>query len=106
MLYADIGRPAATLWEHPEAVKRMHEQGQRSVDEHAIAAIDEQRRGIEEAYGQSKAARRAVVRGTLAATGADGGGAKPDTGSSASDDDSHAKVPMPGDRATSGVEFW
>src|SRR5208283_4875157 len=105
--YADIGRPAVTLWEHREASKRLHEEGRRSVDEHAIfAAIEEQRHVLEEAYGRSKAARRAVVRGMLAATRADGGSVKPDAGSSASDDDADAKVPMPGDRATSGVEFW
>src|SRR5271166_1311585 len=47
--YADIGRPAVTLWEHREASKRLHEEGRRSVDEHAIfAAIEEQRHVLEE----------------------------------------------------------
>jgi putative transposase len=105
--YADIGRPAVTLWEHREASKRLHEEGRRSVDEHAIfAAIDEQRRVLEEAYGCSKAARRAVVRGMLAETRTVGVSVKPKTTPCAPDDDSDAKVPMPGDRATSGVEFW
>jgi putative transposase len=105
--YADIGRPAVALWEHREASKRLHEEGQRSVDEHAIfAAIDEQRRVLEEAYGCSKAARRAVVRGMLAETRTVGVSVKPKTTPCAPDDDSDAKVPMPGDRATSGVEFW
>lgn len=105
--YADIGRPAVTLWEHREASKRLREEGRRSVDEHAIfAAIEEQRHVLADAYGRSKAARRTVVRGTLAATCADGESVKPDAGPSAGDDDSDAKVPMPGDRTTSGVEFW
>jgi putative transposase len=31
--YADIGRPAVTLWEHRLAIKRLHEEGRRTVDE-------------------------------------------------------------------------
>ena len=66
--YADIGRPAVTLWEHRLAIKRLHEEGRRTVDEYAIfAAIEEQRRVLAEAYDRSKSARRAVVRGGLAA---------------------------------------
>src|SRR5690349_3794268 len=55
--YADLGRPAVTLWEHRLASKRLHEAGRRSVDEHAIfAAIEEQRHVLADAYGRSKAA--------------------------------------------------
>ena len=101
--YADMGRPAVTLWEHRLASRRLHEVGRRTVDEHAIfAAIEEQRRVLAEAYGRSKAARRAVVRGELAAAGT----VKPAASPAAPVDDPDAQVPMPTEGADSGVEFW
>ena len=104
--YADIGRPTVTLWEHRLATKRLREEGWRTMDEHAIfAAVEEQRRVLAEANGRSKAARRAVVRASLAAEQVAGRCGKPaeeaETGG-----DPDAQVPMPGEGATSGVEFW
>ena len=105
--YADMGRPAVTLWEHRLASKRLHEEGRKTVDEHAVfAAIDEQRRVLAEAYDRSKAARRAVVRGELAASQAIGGSIEPAGSAAVPSDDPDAQVPMPGEGATSGVEFW
>jgi len=34
--YADVSRPAITLWEHRQATKKLHAEGRRTVDEHAI----------------------------------------------------------------------
>ena len=105
--YADMGRPAVTLWEHRLASKRLHEEGRKTVDEHAVfAAIDEQRRVLAEAYDRSKAARRAVVRGELATSQAIGGSIEPAGSAAVPSDDPDAQVPMPGEGATSGVEFW
>ena len=105
--YADLSRPAVTLWEHRQATRRLHEEGRRTVDEHAIfVAIEEQRRVLAEAYGRSKSARRALGRAGLAAGLIGGEKAKPPAPSAESGDDADAKVPMPGEGATSGVEFW
>ena len=101
--YADIGRQSITLWEHREATRRLRAAGRRSVDEHAIfTAVEEQRRVLVEAQRLSKAARRAIARVNLA---------EPATNSRTSEgqggeDDDDAKVPMPSDNETSGVEFW
>ncbi len=105
--YADLRRPAVTLWEHRLATKRLHEEGRRTVDEHAIfAAVEEQRRVLAEAYGRSKAARRAVVRGSLAVSG--GLAARTSAAADAADceDDANGQVRMPAEGALSGVEFW
>jgi putative transposase len=103
--YADISRPAVTLWEHREASRRLREEGRRTVDEHAIfAAIAEQRRVLAEAHGHSKRARRAVVRTGLAAEPRTDREPRPTLPGAAEDPD--AKVPMPEEDATSGVEFW
>jgi putative transposase len=105
--YADISRPAVTLWEHRQATRRLHEEGRRTVDEHAIfVAIEEQRRVLTDAYGRSKSARRALGRAGFAAGLADGEKVNPPAPSAESGDDADAKVPMPGEGATSGVEFW
>ncbi len=104
--YADIGRPAVTLWEHRLACKRLREAGRRTVDEHAIfAAVDEQRRVLAEEHERGKAARRAVVRGELAAAAATRGNA-PRAADPVPGEDPEARVPMPGEDAMSGVEFW
>ena len=107
--YADLGRPPLTLWEHREACRRLHAEGRRTVDEHAIfAAVAEQRRVVAEARTLTRAARRGGVRTALAGEGtaAERAGrigqpsAAPDSG------DPEARVPMPDEGATSGVEFW
>ena len=107
--YADLGRPPVTLWEHREACRRLHAKGRRTVDEHAIfAAVAEQRRVVVEARRLTRAARRGAVRTALAGEGiaAERAGragqpsAAPDSG------DPEARVPMPDEGATSGVEFW
>ncbi|MBW4092374.1 MAG: DDE-type integrase/transposase/recombinase [Proteobacteria bacterium] len=104
--YADLGRLPITLWEHREATQRLRAEGRRSVDEHTIfAAVSEQRRVLMEARSRSKAARRAVAR----IDGADRATAMPKPGGEgqgAGIQDAEAKVPMPRDGQTSGVEFW
>ena len=105
--YADIGRPAVTLWEHRLATKRLREEGRRTVDEYAIfAAIEEQRRVLADAYGRSKSARRAVVRADLAAEQVAGERTNPSPPPAEASDDPDARVPMPAEGATSGVEIW
>ncbi|MBA3897993.1 MAG: transposase [Sphingomonadaceae bacterium] len=105
--YADIGRPAVTLWEHRLAIKQLREEGRRTVDEYAIfAAIEEQRRVLAEAYGRRKSARRAVVRGSLAAEQVAAERRQPSPPTVVSSDDPDARVPMPAEGATSGVEIW
>lgn len=100
--YADIGRGSITLWEHREATRRLRSDGRRTVDEHAIfAAVEEQRRVLMEAQGRSKAARRAVARVGLIAQAP-----KPPRAGGEGAQDSEAKVPMPLEGETSGVEFW
>ena len=104
--YADLGRLPITLWEHREATQRLRAEGRRSVDEHTIfAAVAEQRRVLVEARSRSKAARRAVAR----IDGADRATAMPKPGGEGQGvdiQDGEAKVPMPRDGQTSGVEFW
>jgi putative transposase len=105
--YADIGRPSVTLWEHRLAIKRLREEGRRTVDEYAIfAAIEEQRRVLAEAYDRSKSARRAIVRAGLAAEQVAGERRPPSSTAAESSDDPDARVPMPAEGATSGVEIW
>jgi putative transposase len=105
--YANIGRPAVTLWEHRLATKRLHEEGRRTVDEYAVfAAIAEQRRVLADAYDRSKSARRAVVRTGLTAEQVAGERTKPSPPSAETGDDADARVPMPVEGATSGVEIW
>ncbi len=100
--YADIGRQPITLWEHREAIRHLRAEGRRTVDEHIVfAAIEEQRRVVMEAQGRSKAARRTVARLGLAAK-TDQPGPRAGEGFQ----DAEAKVPMPSDDETSGVEFW
>jgi putative transposase len=104
--YADISRPAVTLWEHRQASRRLREEGRRTIDEHAIfVAIEEQRRILVEAYGRSKSARRAVVRSSLAASQSARKGTKAPAPATDSGEDLDAQVPMPEEGASSGVEF-
>ncbi|KAA5608271.1 Mu transposase C-terminal domain-containing protein [Rhodovastum atsumiense] len=105
--YADLGRPAITLWEHREAVRRLHAEGRRGVDEPAIfAAIAEQRHILEDAARRSKAARRAVARTGLAASAAVAAPNQPPHPPAALAEDDEARVPMPPEGEGSGVEFW
>jgi len=100
--YADIRRRSITLWEHREATRRLQAAGRRGVDEHAIfTAVEEQRRVLVEAQSQSKAARRAIARIGLTERATN---LTSSAGQGAQDDE--AKVPMPSDDETSGVEFW
>ncbi len=104
--YADIGHQPITLWEHREAVQRLHAEGRRSVDEHSIfSAIAEQRRVVAEAQSRSKAARRAVARIDQAER-ARSAPTSERAGRMTGSEDADAKVPMPGQDETSGVEFW
>jgi putative transposase len=104
--YADLGRLPVTLWEHREAVQRLHAAGRGSVNEDAIfAAITAQREVLMEAQARSKAARRAIARQDLADRSlpvvTPGGG-----GEGADSWDDEARVPIPQAGETSGVEFW
>ena len=100
--YADLRRQPITLWEHREATRRLHAEGRRTVDEHAVfAAVEEQRRVLAEAQARSKAARRSVAR-----TGLAPGSAPPSQPESDTALDADARVPMPRDGEASGVEFW
>jgi putative transposase len=101
--YADLGRLPITLWEHREAMQRLRADGRRSVDEHAIfAAVAEQRRVLVAAQSRSKTARRAVAR----IESADRATMVPTSRGEGPGRDVEAKVPMPRDGETSGVEFW
>jgi putative transposase len=104
--YADMGRLPITLWEHREATQRLRAEGRRSIDEHAIfAAVAEQRRVLMEAQSRSKAARREIARIDHADRAA--ASPKPDgAGQGARTQDADARVPMPLEGETSGVEFW
>jgi len=105
--YADLGRLPVTLWEHREAMQRLRAAGRRTADEHAVfAAIAEQRHVLREAQSRSKAARRAIARldfadRATAVPAPDGGGQ-----GAAGILDAEARVPMPREGETSGVEFW
>jgi putative transposase len=61
--YADVSRPPISLWELRTATSALREAGRKGIDEAAIfAAIDEQRRLINEATVRTKAARRASAK--------------------------------------------
>ena len=103
---ADLGRLPISLWEHREATQRLRAGGRRSVDEHAIfAAVAEQRRVLMEAQSRSKAARRAVAR-IDNADRATATSKRREERQGTDIQDAEAKVPMPRDGETSGVEFW
>ena len=90
--YADLGKPPVSLWEQRDAVRRLREQGRKTVDEHAIfLAISERRQVLTEAEAKSKAARRAIARvpaaraPTAAEHRAANGASAPDDGLTADD---------------------
>jgi putative transposase len=61
--YQMLNRPAVTLWEHRESVRRLQQEGRAKVDEAAIFRTIEQMREITRtAAARTKAARRHQVR--------------------------------------------
>jgi putative transposase len=61
--YQMLNRPAVTLWEHRESVRRLQQEGRAKVDEAAIFRTIEQMREItQRAAARTKAARRRQVR--------------------------------------------
>ena len=107
--YADLGRPPVTLWEHREACRRLRAEGRCTVDEHAIfEAVAEQRQIVAEARTLTRAALRGATRTALAAEEVAKARAGPKTSLLADPDagDPEARVPMPGEDASSDVEFW
>lgn len=107
--YADLGRPPVTLWEHREACRRLRTEGRRTVDEHAIfEAIAEQRQIVAEARTLTRAVRRQAARTALVAEEVAKGraGSEVEPQADLGGDDPEARVPMPGEDASSDVEFW
>ncbi len=102
--YADLGRPAVTLWEHRLASKRLHEEGHRTIDEHAIfMAIEEQRSVLAQACDRSKAARRALARSPGRQKSP---ASQPPQHPTAAADDPDAKVPVITADDIAKTEFW
>lgn len=61
--YADLGRPAITLWEQKRAVKALREEGRAAVDENMIfRVVEAQRSLVAEATNKTLRARRSAVR--------------------------------------------
>lgn len=61
--YADLGRPAVSLWEHRATMRQLREEGRGTVNEDAIfRAIEDNRQTVASAQVQSKAARRILAR--------------------------------------------
>lgn len=61
--YADLRRPAISLWEHRLALKRLREEGRGAVDEAAIfQAVEAMRDIADAATGKAKALRRQQER--------------------------------------------
>ena len=106
--YADLRREPITLWEHRHAVRRLKDEGRRTVDEASIfAAIREQRAILNEACGQSREARRNFVRREIAQRCADSP-SEPNQSQfpAGKAEDDADRIPMPPPGAHSGVEIW
>lgn len=102
--YADLRREPITLWEHRTAVRRLKDEGRRSVDEASIfTAIREQRAILEEARGQSRESRRSVVRREVAHRHA---GSAPEPFPAGATEEDADRIPMPPPGVHSGVEIW
>lgn len=99
--YADLGRPAATLWEQRAAQRALREEGLRTADGATVTtAIKEQRRVLAEAKAKSKSARRALTRLPASASPAKAPAATPGTVLGVADDEKAAQVPpVVGDEA-------
>lgn len=105
--YADLRREPITLWEHREALRRLREEGRRTIDEHAIfSAIREQRDILDTARHASRQARRSVVRREVAHgySGREGSSEPPKGAPTVGNEEAHVPMPPPG--ADSGVEIW
>jgi putative transposase len=99
--YADLARPAITLWEHRQVVRTLRAEGRKTIDEQAIfAAIAAQRRVVADAYAERKAARRAAAR---APGGQDSVASPPPM---AVEDDPDARVPVITADDIAKTEFW
>jgi putative transposase len=99
--YADLARPAITLWEHRHAIRTLRAEGRKTIDEQAIfAAIEAQRRVVADAYAESKAARRSAAR----VPGGQDGSASPPP--SSAEDDPDARVPVITADDIAKTEFW
>jgi putative transposase len=107
--YADLCRPAISLWEQRQAVKRLNEEGRRTVDEHAIfAAVQAQREILAKAYQDSKAARRSATRLVHGQQGTAGNrsGTPPKPQLPSPDSAPDAEVPPLSDEDMEKMEFW
>jgi putative transposase len=61
--YRTLARPGITLWEHRQVLKRLRERGLDRVNEAAIfQAVEEMRRIVREAAGNTRTARRQAER--------------------------------------------
>lgn len=61
--YADLGRPAVSLWEHEAAMQQLRQNGRGTVNEDEIfRAIEDNRQMMAQAQARSKKARRALAR--------------------------------------------
>ena len=61
--YRTMSYPAVTLWEHQQALARLHAESRATIDEQAIfATIQQMRHVAEQAARSTKAARRANAR--------------------------------------------
>lgn len=61
--YRTYSNPAATLWEHRLAMRRLHEEGKKLIDEEAIfKTIETMREIAQNAAHKTKSARRSVER--------------------------------------------
>jgi putative transposase len=70
--YRMLNRPAMTLWEHRESVRRLKQEGRAKVDEAAIfRTLEQMREMTQTAQARTKAARRrqARIEHALSATG-------------------------------------
>lgn len=105
--YADLRREPITLWEHRSAVRRLKDEGRRSVDEASIfAAIREQRAILDEARGQSREARRNVVRREVAHKEIERLSGPQQGRSHSTPENDEDRIPMPAPGTHSGVEIW
>lgn len=105
--YADLRREPITLWEHRTAVRRLKDEGRRSVDEASIfAAIREQRAVLDDARAQSREARRNVVRREVAHKGIEHLSGSQQNRSHAEVENDEDRIPMPAPGTHSGVEIW
>ena len=61
--YRTFSNPAVTLWEHKVAVKKLKDEGKKSIDEEAIfKSIQKMREIAQNAIAKTKSARRTITR--------------------------------------------